>query len=99
MADPEFERKLKDDMPRGLGKAAASRGRDRGVRARWLLPEEIQAGVDSDWKVSGVLIGDALMLGRRTGRVIGWKDDRHVMLGGLAVGQGRVADRSELAGL
>ncbi len=77
MADPEFERKLKDDVPRGLGKAPALRGRDRGVRARWLPPEDMQGG---DWVASGGLISDGLMLGRRTGRVIGWKDDRHVML-------------------
>src|SRR5208337_1239674 len=80
MTGKEFEDKLKDDLPRGLNRPKPLRGKDRGVWSRWLSPEELQPRDDNDWVTGGDLLGDAFMLGRRGGRVIGWKDDRHLML-------------------
>lgn len=39
MADDEFEKRLREDLPRGLMRPSASRGRDRGLQARWLTAD------------------------------------------------------------
>jgi type IV secretion system protein VirD4 len=78
MGRDTFEDKLTDDLPRGLDRPPLRRG-DRGVWSHWLPPEAMQPGPDNDWVESSGLIGDAFMLGRRRGRVIGWKDDRHLL--------------------
>ena len=41
MADDEFEKRLREDLPRGLMRPSASRGRDRGLQARWLTADEL----------------------------------------------------------
>jgi type IV secretion system protein VirD4 len=77
MNSDEFERALRRDLPRGQAKPMTTPGKDRGERGRWSQPDEMK---DHEWVLSDGLIEDALMLGRRAGRVIGWKDDRHLML-------------------
>ena len=80
MTGEDFEAKLKDDLPRGLNRPKPMRGKDRGLWSRWLSAEEMQPRDDNDWVTGDGLLGDTFMLGRRGGRVIGWKDDRHLML-------------------
>ena len=76
MADDVFETKLKADLPRGR-----SGGRERGLLARWLNPDEMTGDA---WRHQG-----GLLLGRRGGRLIGWNDNRHVMtIAGSRAGKG-----------
>ena len=77
MADDVFETKLKADLPRGR-----AGGRERGLLARWLNPDEMTGDV---WQPGG----GGLLLGKRDGRLIGWNDDRHVMtIAGSRAGKG-----------
>ena len=56
-------------------------GRDRGLSARWLAPEEL---TQDEWTEKG-----GHMLGTRSGRIIGWKDDRHLLtIAGSRAGKG-----------
>lgn len=81
MADDDFEKRLREDLPRGVTRPVASRGRDRGLQARWLTADELlEEDKKTLWRTSDSLMPNALMLGRRDGKVIGWSDDRHVML-------------------
>jgi len=81
MADNEFEKKLRDDLPRGHAKQTKSGGRERALFARWLTPPEMTG---DEWQPEG-----GLLLGRRDGRVIGWRDDRHLMtIAGSRAGKG-----------
>jgi type IV secretion system protein VirD4 len=75
--DSEFERGLRKELPRGV-KARE----DELPRTRWAEPDEL---VPKDWDyVSG-----GLFLGYRSGRVIGWKDDRHALsVAGTRAGKG-----------
>jgi len=80
--DPDpFEAALRRDLPRGLERRAKTPGRDRGVSSHWLTPDEMSGEA---WESA-----DGLLLGRRAGRVIRWKDDRHVMtIAGSRAGKG-----------
>ena len=79
--DDDFEAGLKQDLPRGLEKPARAIGRDRGLSARWLAAEEL---TPEGWPAKG-----GLLLGTRSGRVIGWKDDRHLLtIAGSRAGKG-----------
>jgi type IV secretion system protein VirD4 len=79
--DDDFEGALKQDLPRGLEKQARMIGRDRGLSARWLAADEL---VPDEWPEKG-----GLLLGTRGGRVIGWKDDRHLLtIAGSRAGKG-----------
>lgn len=69
MQDDEFESRLRQDLPRGHAAKAKSTGRERGLFARWLSPSEMSG---DQWSHEG-----GLLLGRRGGRLVGWKDDRH----------------------
>jgi type IV secretion system protein VirD4 len=81
VADDEFEKKLRSDLPRGHALQPKSAGRERALFARWLTPAEM-AG--KQWEPEG-----GLLLGRRGGRLIGWNDDRHVMtIAGSRAGKG-----------
>jgi len=81
MQDEEFESRLRQDLPRGHAAKARSTGRERGLFARWLNPSEMVA---DQWCHEG-----GLLLGRRDGRLVGWKDDRHVMtIAGSRAGKG-----------
>jgi type IV secretion system protein VirD4 len=81
MASDEFERRLRQDLPRGHVAQPKSAGRERGLFARWLTPEEMTG---EQWSHEG-----GLLLGRRAGCLIGWKDDRHVMtIAGSRAGKG-----------
>ena len=77
MTDEEFEEKLRLDLPRG--RAGAS---ERGMVANWLKPDRMIGEV---WQHGE----GGLLLGKRDGRLIGWKDDRHVMtIAGSRAGKG-----------
>lgn len=77
----DFEAGLKQDLPRGLEKQARMIGRDRGLSARW-LPADEMAG--REWQTD-----KGLLLGKRDGRVIGWRDDRHLLtIAGSRAGKG-----------
>ena len=79
--DDDFEAGLKQDLPRGLEKPTRAVGRDRGLSARWLAAEEL---TPDGWPAKG-----GLLLGTRSGRVIGWKDDRHLLtIAGSRAGKG-----------
>lgn len=81
MQADEFENRLRQDLPRGHAAQAKSTGRERGLFARWLTPDEMTG---EQWDHEGGLI-----LGRREGRLIGWKDDRHVLtVAGSRTGKG-----------
>lgn len=81
MTGDVFEQDLREDLPRGHGERALSRGIERGLFARWLKPDEMQGPA---WDPKG-----GLLLGRRAGRLIGWNDDRHVMtIAGSRAGKG-----------
>jgi type IV secretion system protein VirD4 len=81
MQGDEFESRLRQDLPRGHAAQPKSAGRERGLFARWLTPEEMTG---EKWSHEG-----GLLLGRRAGRLIGWKDDRHVMtIAGSRAGKG-----------
>jgi type IV secretory pathway TraG/TraD family ATPase VirD4 len=78
-----FETQLQRDLPRGRVERPAVGTGERGRFARWLKPEEL-TGKDWNYEQGG------LLLGRRAGRLIGWKDDRHVfMVAGNRSGKGR----------
>ena len=77
----EFEKCLRQDLPRGHAQQPKSSGRERPLFARWLTPAEMTG---KQWQHEG-----GLLLGRRAGRVIGWNDDRHVMtIAGSRAGKG-----------
>jgi type IV secretion system protein VirD4 len=81
MADVDFEQALREDLPRGHADRAMTGGAERGLFARWLKPEEMQG---KPWITEG-----GLLLGKRGEKIIGWKDDRHVMtIGGSRGGKG-----------
>jgi type IV secretion system protein VirD4 len=81
MQADEFEKCLRQDLPRGHAAQAKSTGRERGLFARWLTAAEMSG---DQWRHEG-----GLLLGRRSGRLIGWKDDRHVMtIAGSRAGKG-----------
>jgi type IV secretion system protein VirD4 len=81
MADDKFELRLSRDLPRGYAAKPLAGGGERGLAARWLMPEEMSG---ERWEHEG-----ALLLGRREGRLIGWNDDRHVMtIAGSRAGKG-----------
>ena len=71
-SEDEFETKLRLDLPRGTERRAQAAGRDRGLNARWLAPDEM---VGRAWQRED----GGLVLGRRGGRVIGWNDNRHML--------------------
>lgn len=77
---------LERDFPRGLKRGA------RGVRAEWQDASEMTAIGVRDWQESdNALLPRAIMLGRRfeDGRVMGWVDDKHVLLvAGSRAGKG-----------
>ena len=73
----DFETKLRTDLPRGLKTV-----RERGLLARWLNPDEMQGGV-WQYRKGGIVLGE------RSGRLIGWNDDRHmVTIAGSRAGKG-----------
>jgi type IV secretion system protein VirD4 len=77
----DFEAALRRDLPRGLDKPARAVGRERAVTSRWLSEDEM---VGAEWDPKG-----GLMLGRRSGRIIGWNDDRHLLtIAGSRAGKG-----------
>lgn len=76
-----FEAALRQDLPRGLEKQARAVGRDRGLTARWLGPDEMTG---AEWQAQG-----GILLGYRSGQVVGWKDDRHILtIAGSRAGKG-----------
>ena len=76
-----FEKNLRLELPRGRSAKPKTGSLDRGLQARWLPPEEMTGDL---WQPEG-----GLLLGRRTGRLIGWKDDRHVLtMAGSRAGKG-----------
>ena len=80
-ADEKFEDDLRHDLPRGVDMPPQALGRERGLLSRWLAEDEM---VDEPWLSKG-----GLMLGTRSGRVIGWKDDRHLLtIAGSRAGKG-----------
>jgi type IV secretion system protein VirD4 len=81
MTDRDFEARLRADLPRGHAAQPKSSGRERALFARWLTPSEM---TDDRWQPEG-----GLLLGRRDGRLIGWREDRHVMtIAGSRAGKG-----------
>jgi type IV secretion system protein VirD4 len=81
LGDDAFETALKRDLPRGVTKKAQAYGYERGLSARWLVPNEM-AG--DNWEHNG-----GVLLGTRQGRTIGWKDDRHLLtIAGSRAGKG-----------
>ena len=79
--DDEFEAALKQDLPRGFEKQARAVGRDRGLFARWLAADEMASDA---WHAKG-----GLLLGYRSGRTVGWSDDRHILtIAGSRAGKG-----------
>ena len=79
--DDAFEAGLKQDLPRGLDKPPRASGRDRGLSARWLAGEEL---TQDAWSAEG-----GILLGTRNGKIIGWKDDRHLLtIAGSRAGKG-----------
>lgn len=81
MADGDFEAKLRADLPRGHAVRPKSSGREHALFARWLTSTEMTGDL---WQPEGWLL-----MGRRDGRLIGWRDDRHVMtIAGSRAGNG-----------
>ncbi|MGO9170792.1 MAG: type IV secretory system conjugative DNA transfer family protein [Rhodomicrobium sp.] len=81
MQADEFEKRLRQDLPRGQLPQPKSGGRERGLFARWLTPDEM---ADEQWRHEG-----GLLLGKRVGRPVGWNDDRHVLtIAGSRAGKG-----------
>lgn len=81
MTAEEFERRLREELPRGRAGKAKSAGGERSLSARWLSPDEMTG---EQWKHEG-----GLLLGYRGNRLIGWKDNRHVMtIAGSRAGKG-----------
>ena len=81
MADGDFEARLRSDLPRGHAMQPKSSGRERALFARWLTPPEMTG---DEWQPEG-----GLLLGRRDSRLIGWRDDRHLMtIAGSRAGKG-----------
>ena len=81
MQGEEFETRLREDLPRGQTAKAKSAGRERSLSARWLTPDEMTG---KQWQHEG-----GLLLGYRDSRLIGWKDNRHVMtIAGSRAGKG-----------
>ncbi len=81
MQADEFEKRLRQELPRGHAQQPKSTGRERPLFARWLTPSEMTG---RQWQHEG-----GLLLGRRDGRLIGWNDDRHVMtIAGSRAGKG-----------
>jgi type IV secretion system protein VirD4 len=81
MQADEFEKRLRQDLPRGHALQPKSAGRERALFARWLTPAEM---TNEQWNPEG-----GLLLGRRAGQLIGWNDDRHVMtIAGSRAGKG-----------
>jgi type IV secretion system protein VirD4 len=79
--EESFERRLREDLPRGHMAQARSTGRERALSARWLSSDEMTG---DHWRAEG-----SLLLGRRAGRLLGWNDDRHVMtIAGSRAGKG-----------
>ncbi len=65
----DFGTRLRRDLPRGQGNPLL----DRGVKAQWLNHADMRG---EEWGTK-----DGLILGRdENGKLIGWQDDRHVML-------------------
>lgn len=78
MAKEDFEFQLSQDLPRGQKGPLEG---DRGMSAWWQTADELAA---AKWDHQG-----GLLLGRRGERLIGWKDDRHVMtIAGSRAGKG-----------
>jgi type IV secretion system protein VirD4 len=78
MADDDFEFQLGQDLPRGQKGPLEG---DRGMSAWWQTADELAS---AKWDHQG-----GLLLGRRDERLIGWKDDRHVMtIAGSRAGKG-----------
>jgi hypothetical protein len=81
MQGEEFEKRLRQDLPRGHAAAPKSAGRERPLFTRWLTPAEMTG---AQWSPGG-----GLLLGRRDGQIVGWSDDRHVMtIAGNRAGKG-----------
>jgi type IV secretion system protein VirD4 len=81
MPADEFERRLRQDLPRGHAAQPKSLGQERPLFARWLTAAEMTG---PQWDARG-----GLLIGTRAGRVIGWNDDRHVMtIAGSRAGKG-----------
>ena len=77
----KFEEALRLDLPRGRSARPNTGGLDKGLRARWLTPEEL---TDDVWNPEG-----GMLLGKRAGRLIGWTDNRHMLtIGGSRAGKG-----------
>ena len=76
-----FEKNLRLELPRGRSAKPKTGSLDRGLQARWLTPEELTGDV---WNPEG-----GILLGKRAGRLIGWKDNRHMLtIGGSRAGKG-----------
>ena len=77
-SDADFERELRKEPPRGL------KGREDSLpRTRWADADELGA----EWDY--VQAAGGLFLGYRSGRTIGWKDDRHALtVAGTRAGKG-----------
>ena len=85
MEEKDFEAKLSADLPRGKGRERKNTSGESSVYARWLGLDEMTGDV---WGAEG-----GLFLGRRGERLLGWKDDRHILtIAGSRAGKGRVAD-------
>ncbi|HZV20267.1 MAG TPA: type IV secretory system conjugative DNA transfer family protein, partial [Hyphomicrobiales bacterium] len=81
MSADEFEKRLRQDLPRGHATQSKSLGQERPLFARWLTAAEMTG---KQWDPSG-----GLLLGSRGGRVIGWNDDRHMLtIAGSRAGKG-----------
>lgn len=76
-----FSARLREDLPRGLDPIRDTGGGERGVRSRWLAPEEMST---DEWQAR-----DGVLLGYCDGRVIGWNDNRHMLtIAGSRSGKG-----------
>ena len=79
--DELFEKYLRLELPRGRSAKPKTGSLDRRLQARWLTPEELTGNV---WNPEG-----GMLLGKRAGRLIGWKDNRHMLtIGGSRAGKG-----------
>lgn len=77
----DFEVALREEIPRGLERMAKVIGRERGLSASWLLPEEMSG---ANWQTKG-----GVLLGERQGSFTGWRDDRHLCtVAGSRAGKG-----------
>lgn len=80
-SDQAFEAGLRDDFPRGFERVAKAAGRDRGLSASWLQPDEM-AG--PRWTAAR-----GILLGTRAGATRHWNDDRHLLtIAGTRAGKG-----------